>query len=130
MEVFSTATGPGAQCLRCHFRGGSLSVSPFRSLAGIYGSGPYNCFLIFFFFILCIYYNIKFIKCQICGLAGKGLLEASFIVTLKPPNRKIFSTKYLTYILSIGFYYPCSTTSTGDPTGFRSRVLQLERLVS
>ena len=35
---FSVPIGPGAFCLNCHFHGGALSVSPFRTLTGAYQS--------------------------------------------------------------------------------------------
>ena len=35
---FSVPIGPGSFCLICHFHGGALSVSPFRTLTGAYQS--------------------------------------------------------------------------------------------
>lgn len=56
VAVFSTTTGPVAQCLGYYFRSGSLSVSPFRFLAESYWLSPYKIyFLIYFMNIL--YHN-------------------------------------------------------------------------
>ena len=58
VAVFSTTTGPVAQCLGYYFRSGSLSVSPFRFLAESYWLSPYKFYFLFYEYIIS-YFLIK-----------------------------------------------------------------------
>lgn len=61
--VFSTTTGPVAQCLGYYFRSGSLSVSPFRFLAESYWLSPYKIYFSFYEYIISYFLiKVKFFK--------------------------------------------------------------------